>query len=197
MPAVLEAIRARWLFGARFRDPDPEDATGPEDALGARTVGGGGGFRFLIGRLRSYVAIAPDIQRMESRDRLEVRIRREHCELVANAELGDEGVDRADLNPASAAGVPQLGRANVILAVRNQQGKGGEPLDDAVPSARAAETLKELLKHEARGEDRVTGIERPRKERNLGAVFGSVAPQRQRPHARVDEDVQPRVRSDL
>jgi hypothetical protein len=31
----------------------------------------------------------------------------------------------------------------------------------------------------------------------VGAVVGSVAPQRQRPHTRVDEDVQPRDRSDL
>ena len=134
---------------------------------------------------------------MESRDPLEVRVCREHRELVANAELGDEGVDRADLDAASAAGVSQLGRANVVLAVGNQQGKGGEPLDDPVPRVRAAKALKEFLKHQARGEDRVTGLEGACKECNLGAAFGSVAPQRQRPHARVDEDVQPRDRSDL
>ena len=134
---------------------------------------------------------------MESRDPLEVRVCSEHCELVANAELGEQGVDRADLYAASAAGVSQLGRLNVVLAVGNQQGKGGKPLDDPVPRARAVETLKELLKDDARREDRVTGLERARKECNVGAVVGSVAPQRQRPHTRVDEDVQPRDRSDL
>ena len=134
---------------------------------------------------------------MESRDPLEVRVCCEHYELVANAKPGEEGVDRADLDATSAAGVPQVGRANVVLAVGNQERKGGEPLDDPVPRTRAAEPLKELLKDEARGEDRVTGLKRARKECNFGAVFGSVAPQRQRPHASVDEDVQPRDRSDL
>lgn len=73
---------------------------------------------------------------------------------MANAELSEQPFNRADLNPASPARVPQLGRLNMVLTVGNDQWQRSELLNDAASGPRPPEPPKKLLEHEARGEDR-------------------------------------------
>jgi hypothetical protein len=51
---------------------------------------------------------------MSLRKAPEIAVRREHRELVTDAQLRQERVDRPDLQAPSAAGVPQIGCVDVI-----------------------------------------------------------------------------------
>lgn len=109
------------------------------------------------------------------------------------AELGQEGVDRADLHAASAATVSQLGRFNVILAVRREHRNGGEWIEDLVTGARTRKPLENSLKDEASGQDCLAGLDRPCECPNVARPIGGTTSQRKRPNAGVDEEAQSRL----
>ena len=67
-----------------------------------------------------------------SGDPREVRVRRQQCELVADAERGQERVDRPDLHAAAPATVTDLRRSNVVRAIGKEERQRREALDDAV-----------------------------------------------------------------
>lgn len=127
----------------------------------------------------------------------EVRVGREHRQLESDAELGEQSVDGAELYSATPAVVPEVGGGDVIVAFGTQEGQGGEAVDDGGASARAAEALEELLEHQARREDRLAGAQSRAKTFHLGRCVWCIATQRERPHARVDEQAQSRDRSAL
>jgi len=79
---------------------------------------------------------------------------------MADAELGQEGVDRSDLNAGPAATVPQFRGIDVIAAVRREQRESRESLHDLSPSARPRETLEQLLKDEPGRDDGFTRADR-------------------------------------
>lgn len=60
----------------------------------------------------------------------EVFIRGEESQMVANAQLGEQCVNSADLNAGLAARIANSCRANVIVPVGLQQRQGGEAFDD-------------------------------------------------------------------
>ena len=51
----------------------------------------------------------------------EVSIRRQQCQLVANAQLAQERVDRPDLHPRPPANVANIRGINVVLPIRHQE----------------------------------------------------------------------------
>lgn len=59
-----------------------------------------------------------------------VGVSRKQPEIVPNAELRNQGVDRTDLNTALAAAIADLRGGNVILPVRYEKREGAEALDD-------------------------------------------------------------------
>lgn len=70
-----------------------------------------------------------------------------------NAELGDQRVDRADLNARSPASVAQRCRGEVIFAVRLEQWKCRESHHNLRGRFGTRETLEQLLKNEPGGHD--------------------------------------------
>jgi hypothetical protein len=64
------------------------------------------------------------------RDGVEVTIGRHHDEVVSSAELRQESVDRSNLHAGPPAVVANVGRCDVVVAIRDQEGQGSEALDD-------------------------------------------------------------------
>ena len=85
---------------------------------------------------------------------VEVAIGRQHDEVVPGAELRQDGVDRSNLDAAPSAGAADVGRRDVVLAIRDEEGQGSEALDDLVPCLRPGEALQEFLEDEPGREDR-------------------------------------------
>ena len=111
----------------------------------------------------------PEIQRLVLGEASEVSVRRQHGEIVTDAELREESVDRPDSDAAPAAGIAQGGCRDVVFPVGHEEGEGGEALDDAISRARPMEALKKFLENEARGEDGLADLQCPRQGGHLGA----------------------------
>jgi len=114
-------------------------------------------------------------------------IGREQREVVPNAELRENRIDGADLNPGSATTVAKLGCVNVVLAFRRDYRQGAEAIDDLGSVTRARETLEELLEHKAGRDDRFSALERALQRANLRQGLGRVSPEGERPHASIDK----------
>lgn len=54
-------------------------------------------------------------------DATEIVVSRQHCQLVVNAKLCQDGIDRSNLRSVATAPVSQLGCLDVIVAIRDQQ----------------------------------------------------------------------------
>jgi hypothetical protein len=66
----------------------------------------------------------------------EIGGRREQSKLVANAKLGQDGVDRADLDPSALSAVAKPGCLEVVVSIGDQEGEGAEPSHDRLVSRR-------------------------------------------------------------
>src|SRR5258708_26683766 len=131
------------------------------------------------------------------RDVLEVVVAREHQQIVANAELGKERIDRTGLYSMATTGVAWFCRVNVILSPRHQEGQCREPLEYLFSRLGPRKTLKEFLQDEPGGQDRLPALNHPDQCHHVRSGGGAVTSERKRPHAGVDEDAQPLERSDL
>lgn len=118
----------------------------------------------------------------------EVFVRREQGQAVANAELGEQGVDGAELNTRLAADVAQARRLDVVLSIGLNQRQGCEALDDPGPIPGARESLQELLQDQARGDDHLGTEQRLLQLVHLGTRRFDVPAQSQGPDARVDQE---------
>ena len=79
----------------------------------------------------------------------EIPVSRQHDELVADAELGEQRIDGSHLYAAATAFVAQAGRGDVIAARRHDHGHVREALDELCPGARTVKTLQQFLKHQS------------------------------------------------
>lgn len=147
------------------------------------------------GASRSWCA-TPEAQRSVSRHVLEIPICTEHREVVPQAELCQESVDRTDLHAMPPAGRAQIRRGDVVVPVRHEQRQRREPLEDRVARLRSLEPLQDLLQNQAGRADRLAAPQRAGKELHR-RVVRPVPSQRQRPHAGVDEEAHSRDRSAL
>jgi hypothetical protein len=109
----------------------------------------------------------------------------------------EKRVDRPDLHALSAAVVPQLGRIDVIVAVRHDEGQRRKALDDLGPALGPGEALQELLQDEAGRQECFAALKSPHQHPDLGSIGRPVPPQRERPDAGVDEKAHLRWRSAL
>lgn len=129
--------------------------------------------------------------------RLEVAVGRQKLQAMADRKASEEGVDRADLEAAPAAMVPERRGLDVILNLGHEDGKDPEFRENSPPLRRPVESLEQLLDHEAGRDDHVLPREALAEDGHFRSGRRRRAPQRQRPDAGVDEDVHDRVRSDL
>lgn len=86
---------------------------------------------------------------------------------MANCELRQQCVDRADLNASTPASTSKFSGLYVIRSICNQQRQCAEPINNDLAGARAGESLEQFLKNESRGNYRLAAVER----RSQGADF--------------------------
>ncbi len=116
---------------------------------------------------------------------------------MSDAELREERVDGPHLDAAPSARVAERGRADVVRSRWHEQRERGEAGNDRVSRFRAVESLEQFLEDESGREDQVALGERRRQDVHFRNVARCVTAKSQRPHARIDEEVQPRERSAL
>lgn len=73
---------------------------------------------------------------------LKIPIAREHQQAVANAQLRQERIDRANLNAMAAACVAKRCSFDVIGSIGHQQRKCGEPIQNLLTSCWSSEALQ-------------------------------------------------------
>ena len=98
----------------------------------------------------------PHAQAAVRRSELEIVVGAQQRQIVSNAQLRQQRVDRADLNTCSAASVAQLGGCYMVFAIRLQQRKRCEALDDLLARFRPVESLKQLLENHAGRDDDIS-----------------------------------------
>ena len=78
---------------------------------------------------------------------------------MPNAQLSEQRVDRADLDACPAACVAKISGCDMVFAIRLQQGKRCEALNDLCPRLRSGESLKQFLKNQAGRDDDIGAYE--------------------------------------
>jgi hypothetical protein len=90
----------------------------------------------------------------------EVLVRRQHDQIMPDAELSQQRIDCSNLYAAASATVPQLGGLDVIVTIWNQQRNCGETLDNLATGLWASESLKQFLQDKPGRDDRFAGFDR-------------------------------------
>lgn len=127
----------------------------------------------------------------------EVIVRGEQGQLVTHAQLSEQGVDGAELHPATAAGVAEISSGDVVAAVRLDHGQSLEGLYDLRSGVRAGEALQKLLKNQACCHDDFVPKQRFAQCLNRRQFRLNVTPQSERPDTGVDKQAHERLRSAL
>ena len=83
----------------------------------------------------------------------EILVRGEQRQLVADTDLGDQGVDRSDLHAAAAAGCAECSGVDMVLSIGLYQRQRGKAIDDLWARLGAGKTLQQFLENEARRHD--------------------------------------------
>jgi len=79
----------------------------------------------------------------------EVAVGCQQRQIMADAQLGQQGIDSPDLYPPSAAIIPQFGGPDMIVAIGTQKRKRGKSIEYSAPSLRSREALQQFLKDKA------------------------------------------------
>ncbi len=114
---------------------------------------------------------------------------------MSDTEFREEGVDGPDLDAAPSARVAECSRADVVPSRGHDQREGREAGHDRVSRLRAAESLEEFLEDDSGREDQVALGKCRRQDVHFRDISRRVTAKSQRPHARIDEEFQPRERS--
>ena len=108
-------------------------------------------------------------------DATEILVGGQHRQLMTDAELREQRVDRADLHAGATAAVAQFRRVDVILPVRAEERKNREPVDDIAARAGSRKTLQQLLQDEPGGDDCLAALQRLPQSIDLRQRGGPVA----------------------
>jgi len=80
---------------------------------------------------------------------LKITIGTEHREVMSDAELREERIDRSDLKAAAAALAAKVRSGDVVVALWHDERQRGEPIDDLRSRLRVAEALEKFLKNQS------------------------------------------------
>jgi hypothetical protein len=139
----------------------------------------------------------PDLETAMLRGVLEVLVSAQQNESVPDTELCDERVDSANLHTRSAALVPEVRCSNVVFAVWLNQCERREPLDNLFACLGAREALQDFLQDEACGYDCICSGQSILERLDLMYFNLGIAPEGERPGARVNQERHFRERSAL
>jgi hypothetical protein len=117
----------------------------------------------------------------------EVIVGGEQRELVPNAELGQQGVDGANLYTGPATDVSNLCGSNVVLAIWLKHRKRFKGLDDLGACRGPGKALEEFLQDEPGSDDKLVSEKRLLQSLHLSNCGVAIPSKAKRPDARVDE----------
>ncbi len=117
---------------------------------------------------------------------------------MADTQLGEQGIDGSDLNPATAACRAQCGSIYMVLPIRLYQRQRCKAVNDLRSRLGPGKALQQFLENEACGHDGLRPDQSLLQIPNLRLRDDHVPPERQRPDARIDQKHhERRVRSAL
>ncbi len=127
--------------------------------------------RFIGSSVRwSRGSSLPDPKWYMPRSMSKIRARRKQEEIVPNAKPCDQGVYRLDLNAFAATRVANLGRFDMVVAVRGDHRQDRESFDDGVAGLGPRKALEQLLEHQAGGIGRFARAEGASQSMDLGSL---------------------------
>ena len=91
-------------------------------------------------------------------DAAKIQITRQHKQAMANAQLRQERIDRANLNAMSAARVSKGRGFDVIGSIGHEDGKRGETVYYLLTCFRTGEPLEKLLQDQSCSQDRLATL---------------------------------------
>ncbi len=127
----------------------------------------------------------------------EVVVRRQQREVVTNAKLSDQGVDRSKLDTGTSTPVMQLSGVDVILPIACKHGQGRKAVDDLLVRAGTRKSLQQLLQDDAIRHDDLASHKRLAQPLHFRPGWDVVAAKCQRPDTGIDEKGHRRLRSTL
>jgi hypothetical protein len=127
----------------------------------------------------------------------EIIVAGEHCQVMTDAQLGEDSVDGSDLNTGAPASIPEISSFDVVLPFRRDQRDRRKSAQQCLAIPRTGETLQQFLQDEAGRIDGLAFFQGSDKGGYLGGYDGPVAPEGQRPDAGIHEQAQSRSRSAL
>jgi len=116
---------------------------------------------------------------------------------VPDAQLSNQGIDRANLDACPAAPVPQFGGCHMIFAIGLQQRKRCKALDDLFTRLRPGKSLQQFLKYKSCRGNNVCAQQGVLEMPNLRFRGSGIAAQRERPDTRVNKQRHDLERSPL
>jgi hypothetical protein len=89
----------------------------------------------------------------------EVIVSRQQRQVMTHAQLGEEGIDGANLQAGATAAVPQSCGVDMILPIWRDERQCRELLNYRVTRSRARESLQQFLQDEPCGYDHLIGLQ--------------------------------------
>ena len=105
-----------------------------------------------------------------------VVVRRQKHQLMPDAQLSKERIDRSDLHSPLAALVAKRSGGDVILSVGYDQRKRRETVDNLLLSFGTGESLQKLLQNQSSRDDALTRLESARQRTHGGSVRRLIPP---------------------
>lgn len=146
--------------------------------------------RRRTGRQASGRLGCPHFQCRPFRNAAKVGVGRKHREIVPDAQLREECVDRSDLNPGASTVVSELGCFDMVATIRDDERQGQESFENFVFGLWPGKTLQQLLENKSSREDGLIAFDGAGKSADLGGRGSGVAPESKRPYAGINEEAQ-------
>ena len=118
-------------------------------------------------------------------------------EVVTNAKLRDQSVDRPYLNTDPPTPIVEVGGVDVILPIAGKYRKGRKAVDDFPSRTRTGKSLEQLLQDDAVRYDDLATYQRLTQRLHFGPGCDVVTAKRQGPNTGIDEEGHWRLRSVL
>jgi hypothetical protein len=132
------------------------------------------------------------------RSRTEVAVRAEQDEIVLEAELDENGVDRSDLDAAPPAAFANFSGLDVVVTLRLQESERGKPLDQLPTRLGSGEALEKFLQDQTGREDLIGSLQGVSKSLHFRRRRLGIAAEGEGPDAGIDKKAHGwRVRSAL
>ncbi len=128
------------------------------------------------------------------REVVKVPVRREHHEIMSNAELRQQSVDCPDLDAAPTSSVSEFRGQDVIAPVGDDHWNGREALQQPVAILGPRDALENFLQHQSSGGQRLSSANGPDEFSDFSRRRWSIPAKRQRPDAGVHEEAHSRSR---